>query len=318
MENELDFFRITTSRGVAFVVGPEKVTHTIHQGLLAQLCPSLRAIADTKALEKGLETVEWPDVDQETFSKFSEWVYRSSYSPPKLDEPTDCPIPKMYAAGAFSLLTFTEDHELSNFLIRANSESSTCSLCEGRVKWDSAPTACLCCGNKDVLTSTCSVCGKRDVSHCTRCSGGPRPAKRLNLAREFVHLGGFSLPDMRGLGVQHYGLDFSPVFLCHAKIYVLGNNKRLDELKDRAFWSLHVALCEYVLYPSFPDSRESILRLILYVFQNTGQGDGLRDMLAKYCAIVAEELEGSEGWEYLLQKVPQFAFAFVQQSRRRW
>ncbi|KAK4448317.1 hypothetical protein QBC34DRAFT_112392 [Podospora aff. communis PSN243] len=310
MRPELDFVKITTSRGLTFLIGPNKEPHMLHSGLLAQLCPSLRALVESP--NKFLAVVEWPDVDQETFRKFCEWAYEGKYEPPAAGKPGDDPKPLKYAAGAFSLSLFSRNHDL-------NLPNPTCRVCMAQIGWDDSINECANCRKGIVCVSVCHLCGQRDLTYCSACVEGPILPRRLRLTRDFLEnrdvVGGVS--KVKGLGKQNYGADYTQVLLCHAKVYVLGMNKEIEDLEDLAFRKLHRALGEYILYPTLPESRKPVLDLIRYVFENTGAGDSLRQLLARYSAIVWEELDGCEDWEILSNDVPQFSIALLQELRRR-
>ena len=177
-------------------------------------------------------------------------------------DPADGPAVPEYAKGAFSLLLFSENHGISNYL---NRKDSSCSPCESSVDWDDGPTACVSCGRVVVLASTCTGCAKRDVTYCVECTVGPPPAKRLQMTKDFDHMGGNLSTGIPRLGPQFYGADFIRVFLCDAKLYVLGKDKDLQELKYLAFWRIHTELCEYAIYASLAESKQPILQLIRYV-----------------------------------------------------
>lgn len=74
---------ITSSPPFTFVVGPDKKEHTIHSALVARQSPALDALINGGMKESIERRVIWKDVDEESFIRFSQYVYTGDYEATK-------------------------------------------------------------------------------------------------------------------------------------------------------------------------------------------------------------------------------------------
>ncbi|ROW03569.1 hypothetical protein VSDG_01238 [Cytospora chrysosperma] len=100
--------------------------------------------------------------------------------------------------------------------------------------------------------------------------------------------------------------DYAGVFLCHAKLYVLGDKYDIPPLRQLTLHRLHATLKEFTLYPS---RMNDIATLAKYVFENTVPEDKIRDMITLYYACIVEDATKYDGLKSLIDEIPDFAFA---------
>lgn len=108
--------------------------------------------------------------------------------------------------------------------------------------------------------------------------------------------------------------DYNHVFLCHAKLYVIGDKYIIPELKQLALHRLHATLMVYALYPR---RLQDIFTLVKYVFDNTMVKDKIRNMLTLYIDCVVKDVAGSDGMEELVDEVPGYAIGLIRRMSER-
>ncbi|KAE8308279.1 hypothetical protein BDV41DRAFT_581563 [Aspergillus transmontanensis] len=76
------FGQFISSPLFTFSVGPNKKDFIVHSGPLADLSPALHTLMNGEMLEAKVRRVEWPDVDEDTFVRLTEYAYLRDYTPP--------------------------------------------------------------------------------------------------------------------------------------------------------------------------------------------------------------------------------------------
>ncbi|KAE8322350.1 hypothetical protein BDV39DRAFT_218654 [Aspergillus sergii] len=76
------FGQFISSPLFTFSVGPDKKDFIVHSGPLADLAPALHTLVNGEMIEAKLRRVEWPDVDEDTFVRLTEYAYLRDYTPP--------------------------------------------------------------------------------------------------------------------------------------------------------------------------------------------------------------------------------------------
>ncbi len=64
---------------------------TIHASLVAEQSPALRSLLSGCMEEAQTGTVIWEEVDENTFARFTQFMYTGDYSPPSHDTIEDSP-----------------------------------------------------------------------------------------------------------------------------------------------------------------------------------------------------------------------------------
>jgi hypothetical protein len=98
--------------------------------------------------------------------------------------------------------------------------------------------------------------------------------------------------------------DFTPVFLCHAKLYVLSDKYGIEPLQELVLQKLRLTLSRFILH-----SRRAgdVVELVKYAYEHTteyrgGGSDGLRDLVTDYAVCHVEELVKYGGFTKLMQE----------------
>lgn len=100
--------------------------------------------------------------------------------------------------------------------------------------------------------------------------------------------------------------DYTRVFLCHAKLYVLACTYTISGLKKVAGYRLYATLKEFVLYRT--SRRQDVICVARYIFDNTVAGDEVRDMIALYFACIVEDVIDIEKMKELRADDSDFCF----------
>lgn len=146
----------------------------------------------------------------------------------------------------------------------------------------------------------------------------PSFGKRRELAYEFLDASGTAYytptsafsPRKNAEGCE----DYTPVFLCHAKLYVMADTYDIPSLKQLSLHRLHATLKEFTLFPSrFND----IATLAKYVFENTLPDDKIRDMITLYYACIVEDAWKQDGLKSLIDEIPDFAYGLISKMSER-
>lgn len=102
--------------------------------------------------------------------------------------------------------------------------------------------------------------------------------------------------------------DYTEVFICHAKLYVLGDLYDITALRQLSFHRLYATLRVFVLYPS---RMTDIATLTRYLFENTRPDDKVRDMMTLYYACIIEDASKYDGVKRLIDEIPDFAHGLI-------
>lgn len=108
--------------------------------------------------------------------------------------------------------------------------------------------------------------------------------------------------------------DYTEVFLCHAKLYVLGDLYDIPALRQLSFHRLHATLKVFVLYPS---RMKDIAALARYLLENTHPEDGIRDMVYLYYACIVEDASKHDDFKSPFHDLPDFAHGLIVKMSER-
>ncbi|PIG85335.1 hypothetical protein AARAC_002771 [Aspergillus arachidicola] len=76
------FGQFISSPLFTFSVGPNKKDFIVHSGPLADLSLALHTLMNGELIEAKVRRVEWPDADEDTFIRLTEYAYLRDYTPP--------------------------------------------------------------------------------------------------------------------------------------------------------------------------------------------------------------------------------------------
>ena len=209
----------------------------MHSALIAEQSPVLRNLVSGPMEEAQAGTVSWEDVDVDTFGLFAEFVYTGDYTP--LSHITSEGPP------ATSTRPEQEQNAVSNSVEESFpvSEEKT-DLYDSDEFW--ATTNFQTTAVPSTVPSTVPYRFK-DESYAlpksfeSKKAFKPRPNETSNE-------------------------DYSPVFLCHARLYVLAEKYDIEALKASTLHKLHKTLCCYSPYEA---RNGDIVELARYAYQNT-------------------------------------------------
>lgn len=317
--------------------------------------------------------VQWPDIDERTFVRFTQWAYTKTYvaeEPEILLDSSLIEVPlegKSSEVPLYSLVTASRRKDCcwnKNCAWYGKSNpndkyQATCLACRGVytanacASCNSVHTDCPTCGPLSKITRqrckkgscnyrysldranpgqlTCPRCfisystklcpcqsAFSDCEACATLNEVWTPPKRHSLILEFLDQTGTMYPTSASVFSPRKNAegceDYTNVFLCHAKLYVVADTYDIPSLKQLSIHRLHATLKEFNLYPS---RMNDIATLAKYVFENTSPQDKIRDMITLYYACIVEDAQKQDGLESLIKEIPDFAFGLISKMSDR-
>ena len=247
--------------------------------------------------EAKLGHVHWEDVDEDTFCRFCEFAYFKDYTPPSaLVTPRN------------SLLA---DDQVDNTLFVPLKRSKQKLL--GRLALDlglsamddaqgeiEAPAPALEEGTPKVLSLSLAdlktnprPAARQDSRDCD-LSGDDYPAP----ACKSKHKSRFKPKANKDVYE-----NFSPVFLGHARLYILADKYVVHSLKQLVLHKLYKTLEHFTI---FEDRVTDITELITFVYEKTpdwgNEMDSLRRLVIRYVAAMHTGISGTDSFRTLLGK----------------
>lgn len=105
--------------------------------------------------------------------------------------------------------------------------------------------------------------------------------------------------------------DYRPIFLAHARLYVLGEKYAIQTLKAKVLQKLHLTLCHFTLYKP---CVVGIIDLIRYTYANTPSlkcMDQLRELVIRFVTDRPSDLVGSKKFLALVEEGGPFSSDLV-------
>lgn len=193
--------------------------------------------------------------------------------------------------------------------------SSECSLYgkSGHIRQSKIATVtCYMC-KTDFSTRRCRKCSSV-LSECPKCpfDNVIDSCKRETLISKFMSEAGTIYSPLVSPYVPRANKaaseDYTEVFLCHAKLYILGDLYDIPALRQLSFHRLYATLKEFKLFPSRMDD---IATLAKYLFENTRSEDRIREMIYLYYACIIEDAAKHDGVQSLINDIPDFAHGLI-------
>jgi hypothetical protein len=160
----------------------------------------------------------------------------------------------------------------------------------------------------------CSGCGR---SHS--CYRQPQP--KFNQIVSSFAARNYSTAKIQGLQASYSvptnsnneQLDFGPSLLCHAVLYVFGEEYDIPDLKSLAIFKLHKVLQAMCLWES---CLKDIITLIAFVYENTKDGstDPLRELVTEYAVKEHAQLGSYQEFRELLVECAEFTADYLKLS----
>lgn len=95
--------------------------------------------------------------------------------------------------------------------------------------------------------------------------------------------------------------NFTPVFISHARLYVLGDKYDIPQLRNMTLHKLHKSLCRFTLYK---ERIGDVLDLMRYVYAHTlnSKEEPMRALVSQYVVAKIENFNGTHEFEEFLQE----------------
>lgn len=299
----------------------------IHEGAFSKLSEPLKALLTGDTVEARQGRFEWHDVDKATFVRFTQLAYTGDYTTAEHDVILDQSVVDASEQKVRSKGRPTEkrpEQPLQGLCIVAPDRNGAipplpvaCGRCKrSNTEQHHLPRggqSCLSCLGKYVAR-WCVDCQSHYPLFCYGCSswGNATKTAKCNLIDKFTTLPLDKHQSTAGPGLPFKPRrnadeceDYSQVFLCHAKLYVLAHRYSVSELKKLAGHRLYATLKQFALYPS---RRRDVICVARYIFDNTVAGDEVRGMIAVYFACVMEDMIKTEEMKDLMKGGPDFCF----------
>ncbi|KAH6643422.1 hypothetical protein BKA67DRAFT_134774 [Truncatella angustata] len=339
---ETGFESIIRSRPVSFVAGNSETEYVLHDGVVARLSKPLNVLVNGMLKEARDRRVEWPEVDEQTFIRFSQWAYTGIYfaaDPDIVLYPSDITAALAHDTAEtgdpvhMEKVVATNQSNALPAIPQDNAEKPTpYSLASClRNALGAAPMTCsrghafgvvptidkLCdkcsrnfrvaiCSQKLTPTRKLDTCGLPQYSVCVKCRERLRDSKRLLMATKFV----YPTParPFQARPNREAAEDYSEVFFSHAKLYVVADIYDITLLAKQTLHNLATTLEQFTLYKK---RIRDVVILVEYVFKNTQKKDAMRDLLVHYAACFIEELNEDVDFKCTLENCPEFASALI-------
>jgi hypothetical protein len=368
------------------VIGPNSKEYKVHGTAISRLSKPLSVLLNGNMREAKEKCVKWPDVEEKTFVRFTQWAYTKTYVTEEPEILCDssliqtpifptvtrtppagkAPERPLYSLAATNLAPSLEkdccwNSKCASYGTRnatsynkvtclacrraytatscasCNSISTDCPICgplssTGRTMCpntgcshrnysDSTTVGQVTCP-RCVTSYSTKICSCRSAfSDCGACAASakePTLPKRRDLIKKFLDESGTVYPSS-GSGFSPRKNtegceDYTGVFLCHAKLYVMADTYDIPLLKQLSLHRLHATLKEFNLYPS---RMNDISTLAKYVFENTVPQDKIRDMITLYYTCIVEDVRKQDGLKSLIEEIPDFAFGLISKMSDR-
>lgn len=312
-----------TSPLFTFQIGPEKKEFTVHSQPLAQLSDVLDKLMNGKLVEAKTKSVDWSDVDEDSFVRLCEYAYLQDYTPPSplgvgvcfedtqtglfeqpdvVDEvlsaakPEPEPEPESESesvGGSFSSRPKTEFAQLSAKERKRRSREQRLSLQKPRKPASPVVEDLLPYKEKSIWTSHLKDCFSPLAVDVTNNSS--------HQAREARFSPQANTKDQ----------DFTPVFLGHARLYLLAHKYMIYPLCDLALSKMAQTLDIFTLYRQ---SVPAVLELVRFVYAETGRfafaTGRLRTLITSYMVSALGQLGDDTTFEALLEDGGDFVSDF--------
>ena len=218
-----------------FLVGSRRKEFYIHRELLVKVSDVLRALISGGMSESIKGEVEWPDVDEETFVRFSEFVYNGAYTdaehkcdqdaPP--NSSTQSPTSGGHRLPTFSLQYFRTRHMYLGDVDTVDGLATFVKRCSSTDPLHSGWLSC--------ITRLRAVNRFRSSCYNAECQiNDPLTSRNTKGSRSTVNWA----------PAWHNESDapIKPVLDCHYKVHILADKYIIPELQAMAHDRLHRAL----------------------------------------------------------------------------
>ena len=261
---------------------------------------------DMAEAQKGFAVLE--EVDQGTFNRFIEWLYKGFYTPAEFEYVEFFPgVDSRESSEEVRPMTIqeppTEEDPAPVDFEEAPPEPQGISWGFGTT-WEAIPEPAEASWGSG-RTSIRSKANKKSKKKGAFLAEETFSSSREQLKKSFisrrvsVRQGSISIPPPRAN--ESPNEIYSEVFLSHARLYVFAEKYVIESLRDLALEELQTTLAIYTLYD---ERTEDIVNLLEYVYKNTAQShrgeENLRTLLTHYVGYEMDVLMKDEDFKNLM------------------
>ncbi|KAK0391205.1 hypothetical protein NLU13_0706 [Sarocladium strictum] len=303
-----------TSKPFTFIVGPEKKEFHIHRDVVARISEPLNVLVNGNMTEAAEGKVEWPDVDEETFIRFSQYAYTGEYveaEPRIIDEDSD------EGRGIAKELQTKIIRVEENLLKKGSQYPHHSSLYEfwGRALNDTCDASSnppkrrkLSDRNPDEERwARKYVLAQGICSFRYKCLVGGRCSSlyRDSTSQQTINCGRAPMVfyDWKPRPNPSAYESYVPVFNSHAKLFLFADKYLIDSLKSLAYHRLHRTLFNFKVH--FPVRIRDVLELVRLLWTQPTPHQ-LRHMVYCFLKLVKRGMWNPRWFQDFLTQVPGF------------
>lgn len=108
--------------------------------------------------------------------------------------------------------------------------------------------------------------------------------------------------------------SYRPVFLSHAKLYVLADKYGVEDLRALTLRRLHRSLTEFVI---FPERIPDLVAIVHTIYDNTVEDDAARNLIVAFFSCIGEDVKTCEEFRTVLRCQGDFADDLFQKITNR-
>ena len=300
--------RLILSDLFMFYIGTEKKPFRVHSDPLAKQSTTLDTLINGSMMEANIRATEWPDVDADTFTRFCEFCYLGDYTPPD------------YKTVAYDLLpSFNNKSKkkgkkkkrfASGWEDSLSPEPESAAAPEEAPVEEAAPEWDEPVPEESAASVENEVPEEAQIYNDRIANGSKHLAKyRLH---QLLSSDEYPLPDSYKRFADRFipfsntssRQDFTPVFLGHARLYVLADKYDVQPLKELVLHKLHQTLKSFSIYTA---RVVDLINLVRFAYSDEStptyndRVDDLRKLVVHYVATTLESIAESEPFMELLQ-----------------
>ncbi|RYO74110.1 hypothetical protein DL766_004931 [Monosporascus sp. MC13-8B] len=151
---------------------------------------------------------------------------------------------------------------------------------------------------------------------CEKCLN---PSKKRQMVTEFISSSSYPCPSHSPPPRQNtkYDENYAPVFLSHARLYVMADKYDVPKLGKLALHKLWETLKIFTPYPSRLGDIVSLIAYAFNSFSESAEGDKMCTMLVHYSGCIYENLTAYDGFKTLVEDCPLFTHGLMKKIDER-
>ncbi|RAL04243.1 uncharacterized protein BO80DRAFT_486638 [Aspergillus ibericus CBS 121593] len=302
-----EFSKCLSSSLFTFVVGQERKEITVHSRSLANLSSPLNNLMNGKMQEANRRQADWSGVEEMTFVLLCEYAYTRDYTPPSCSK-REIPQPPAETEDNIGAKEAEQaSDQASNAATDAATEQETAAVSDAPAEPET-PT------EPEIVDELKAEATPEAEQSSTHFSGHTLPYREKSiwtqhlqdkfktLSVQYTNSHNCALSARKDVfapkGNSHPWEDFTPVFLAHAKLYILADKYCILPLADLVLYKLETTLAQFNLCE---ENISDVTELIRFSYQWTRPNDALRLLITTYVVSVLGQIgENTEFQELLM------------------